>query len=147
MERLGFVCGVERQVFCHLLLAFPSTLSMIPGQENFPQPQVPHGTSGYHGITQRALHWQPKSFGGRRQALPSTTGTKVLLLTMGLKGPNRTRPPKHIDAWQPWEMAVWTEGVGGKQVLECPALWLLLFLLRELTSVLPLGRSMGGRRP
>ena len=45
------------------------------------------------------------------------------------------------------EMAVWTEGVGGKQVLECPALWLLLFLLRELTSVLPLGRSMGGRRP
>ena len=67
----------------------------------------PVGTIGMH----RWLRgWQPKSLGGRRQALPNA---KALPLTMGPSGPHRTRPPKHTGAWQPGPMAVRTEGVGG----------------------------------
>ena len=95
---------------CHPLPSFPTTGSLIPGQGHFPQPQVPHATSGNHWDTQMACGWQPKSLGGRRQALPNA---KALPLTMGPSGPNRTRPPKHTGAWQPGPMAVRTEGVGG----------------------------------
>ena len=31
----------------------------------------------------------------------------------GTNGPNRTRPPKNTGAWQPGQIAVRTEGVGG----------------------------------
>ena len=57
--------------------------------------------------------WQPNPFGGRKQALPSTTGTTALPLTMGPNGPHGTLPPKHTGAWQPGQMAIRAEGVGG----------------------------------
>ena len=56
---------------------------------------------------------QSNPFGGRKQDLPSTTGTTALPLTMGPSGPHGTLPPKLTGAWQPGQMAIRAEGVGG----------------------------------
>ena len=103
--------GVQRQAFCHL----PAYQQPVPGsQGRGPSPSLhchmrPVCTMGIH---KWLWGWQPKPFGGRRQALPSTKGTKALPLTMGRNGPNRSQSPKHRGAWQPGQIAVRTEGVG-----------------------------------
>ena len=111
MERRGFVCVVQNQAFCALILSLPTTGSMIPGQGHFPSLRFPMQQVGTIGIHRRLWAWQPKQFGGRRQTLPSATGTKALLLTISPNGPNRTLLPKHTGAWQPGQMAIRTEGV------------------------------------
>lgn len=68
---------------------------------------------GTMGIHRWLGGWQPNPFGGRRKALPGTTGTKTQPLTMGPNRPQRPWPPKDTGTWQPGQMAVMTEGVGG----------------------------------
>ena len=111
MERLGFVGGVQRQVFCHLLLALPTPGSRIPGHREYRSLSFPMQPVGTFGIHRWLWGWQPKPFGGRRQAIPSATETKAL--TMGPNGINRSLPPKHTGAWQPGKLGIGMEGVVG----------------------------------
>ena len=84
----------------------------------FPQPQFPHATCGNHGNTQMVSGLKAKPFVGKRQAIPSATGTKALPLSIDPIGPNRQLTLKHRNAWQPGQMAIKPSEWGDPQVLE-----------------------------
>ena len=95
---------------CHPLPSFPTTGSLIPGQGHFPQPQVPHATSGNHWDAQMASRLAAKIPRGQK-ASPSQCQSSAS--DHGPQWTPQNRPPKHTGAWQPGPMAFRTEGVGG----------------------------------
>lgn len=114
MERKGFGCGVQRQDFRHLLLALTTTSTMIPGQEPFPQSQIPHDTCWNHWNTQKALGLGAKSNcwqkAGPYQCHRNQSSDSD-------NGPQRTQQKSANQTHkcrQQGQLDIRTEGVGGR---------------------------------